>query len=275
MSTMDIFGMTDKLDEPILGVLVNRLEARGKHPFFLKMLQDYLDAMDIGSARTVLDMGCGTGLAARTIALREGFSGKVVGIDLSPYLTGVAGRLAEEQGVANLVEFRTGDIQGLDIPDAEFDAVVAHTLLSHVGNPFAVLKEAARVVKPGGMVGIFDGDYASMTFDQENPVKGKADDEIIINALVTNPRVMRQMPRLLRKAGLELVSVFPYILAEVGKAEFWASGIDSYFQLVIKSGMMTEEYMKDWAAGLVKDSEEGIFFGASNYYGYVAEKIAG
>jgi ubiquinone/menaquinone biosynthesis C-methylase UbiE len=273
MSTMDVYGMTDKLDTTLLEVIVTRLEARGRHPFFIKMLQEYLQAMDIDLAKTVLDMGCGTGVAARMIALRKGFSGKVVGIDLSSYLTEAATRLAEKDGVGGQIEFRTGDTQSLDLPDNTFDAVVAHTLVSHVSNPLAVVKEAARVVKPEGMVGIFDGDYASLTFDQENPTKGQADDEAIRKAIVTNPRVMRQMPRLLRKAGLELVSVFPYVLAEVGQADFWAPGIESFRRLVPKSGMMTEEYVNEWAASLVKDSEEGIFFGASNYYGYVARRM--
>jgi ubiquinone/menaquinone biosynthesis C-methylase UbiE len=273
MSTIDIFGMTDRLDDTMLEVIVTRLEARGNHPFFIKMLQEYLEVMDIDSAKTVLDMGCGTGVAARTITRREQFSGKVVGIDLSSYLTEAATRLAEQDGVASQIEFRIGDSQSLDIPDEQFDAVVAHTLVSHVGNPLVVIKEAARVVKPGGMVGIFDGDYASLTFDQENPTKGKADDEALLNALVTNPRVMRQMPRLIRKANLELVSIFPYVFVEVGQADFWASGIEAYRRLVVKSGMMTEEYADEWAASLVKDSEAGIFFGASNYYGYVARRV--
>nr|AIA11258.1 Methyltransferase domain protein [uncultured bacterium] len=270
---MDVYGMTDKLDDLMLEVMVTRLEARGRHPFFIKMLQEYLEAMEIDSAKTVLDMGCGTGIAARTIALRAGFAGRVVGIDLSSYLTEAATRLAEEFGLAGQIEFRTGDTQNLDLPDERFDAVVAHTLVSHVGDPLAVVKEAARLVKPGGRVAIFDGDYASLTFEQESPTKGKADDEALLRALVANPRVMRQMPRLLRQAGLELAAVFPYVLAEVGQADFWASGIESFRRLVTKSGTMTETYANEWAASLVKDSEEGIFFGASNYYAYVARRM--
>jgi predicted TPR repeat methyltransferase len=69
----DLLGMTDKLEVPLLEVLVTRLEARGNHPFFAKMLQEYLDAMEIDSAGLVLDMGCGTGVAARQIARRAGF----------------------------------------------------------------------------------------------------------------------------------------------------------------------------------------------------------
>ncbi len=273
MSTMDVYGMTDKLEDTLLDVMVTRLEARGAHPFFIKMLNEYLKAMDIDSADSVLDMGCGTGVAARTIALRQGFLGKVIGIDLSAYLAEAAAGLAAQDGIdPGRIEFKAGDTQSLDIPDGEFDAVVAHTLVSHVNNPPAVVKEAARVVKPGGTVGIFDGDYASLTFDQKDPAKGKNDDDALLSALVANPRVMRQMPRLFHEVGLELVSVFPYVLVEVSQADFWASGIESFRRLIPKSGMMTEEYADAWAASLVKDSEEGVFFGSSNYYGYVARR---
>jgi 2-polyprenyl-3-methyl-5-hydroxy-6-metoxy-1,4-benzoquinol methylase len=272
MTTKDLFSMTDKLDTPLLDVMVTRLEARGQHPFFAGMLQDYLNAMEIDSAGLVLDMGCGTGVAARQIAGRGGFSGQVVGIDLSPYLIEAASRLAGEEGLASQVDFRTGNTHSLEIPDSHFDAVVAHTLLSHVDHPLEVVKEAARVVKPGGRVTIFDVDFASLTFDQEDPVKGKADDEALIRALVANPRVMRQMPRLLRMAGLELVSLLPYVLAEAGKADFWASGLAAYGKLVPATGLMTQEYADEWITGLLRDSEEGVFFGASNFYGYVARR---
>jgi ubiquinone/menaquinone biosynthesis C-methylase UbiE len=272
MTTVDPYAMTDKLDEALLQVMVTRLEARGKHPVFAKMLQDYLDVMRIDSARTVLDMGCGTGVAARAIARRRGFAGRVTGIDLSPHLTATAGRLAREEGIADRLQFRSGDTRSLDLEDGAFDAVVAHTLVSHVDDPLAVLKEAARVVRPGGMVAVFDGDYASLTFDHADPVQGKAYDEAVVNALVTSPRVMRQMPRLLRRAGLELVASLPYVVAEIGKADFWLSGIASFERLIPKAGVMTEAEAGIWADGLRRDSDAGVFFGASNYYGYVARR---
>jgi hypothetical protein len=67
MASIDPFGRTDKLDDNMLAALVTRFEARGKNPRFAKMLGDYLDAMSIDCTARVLDMGCGTGLAARAI----------------------------------------------------------------------------------------------------------------------------------------------------------------------------------------------------------------
>jgi ubiquinone/menaquinone biosynthesis C-methylase UbiE len=239
------------------------------------MLRDYLDAMEIATTAKVLDIGCGTGLAARAVARRPSFRGTVTGVDLSPYLVAAASRLAIEEGIAERLEFCTGDVHKLDFSDDSFDALIAHTLLSHVDDPLSVLKEAARVVRRGGTVGIFDGDYASLTFDHPDPVKGKAYDEALINALVTNPRVMRQLPRLLQAAGLELVASASHVLSEIGRADFWSSAIDAYRKLVAKAGVMTEREADAWAAALHGDSDAGIFFGSSNYYAYVARRPKG
>jgi ubiquinone/menaquinone biosynthesis C-methylase UbiE len=269
---LDPFRITDKLEDPLLDVMVSRLEVRGRHWFFQKVLRDYLDAMDIDSVSTVLDMGCGTGVAARTIARRANFSGRVTGIDLSPYLVEAAKRLANEEGLGTRVEFRSGDTRDLDIPDGRFDAVVAHTLVSHVQEALTVVKEAGRVVKPGGLIAIFDGDYASMTFALDDPVESKRYDKALINAIVTSPRVMRQMPRLIRQTNLEMIRTFPYIMAEVGEGDFWLSAIDSFEKLAPKSGAMTEAEATSWANELHEASDEGVFFGASNYYTYIARR---
>lgn len=90
MGTVDVYRITNELDSATLDVLTIRLEARGKHVRFRQMTSDYLDAMEIDSAATVLDLGCGTGVASRAIARRPGFSGRVTGIDRSPQLVAAA-----------------------------------------------------------------------------------------------------------------------------------------------------------------------------------------
>jgi ubiquinone/menaquinone biosynthesis C-methylase UbiE len=273
MSGIDPFGKTDRLDEATQEALVTRFEARGQHPLFLSMLNNYLDAMCIDDARLVLDAGCGTGLAARAIARRPGFSGRVRGIDLSPYLVEAARRLAAEEGIAERIDFAAGNMQGIAIADETFDAVVAHTLLSHVEDPLAVLKEIARILRVGGTVAIFDGDYASLTFHHPDPIRAKANDEAVIMAVVANPRIMRQMPRLLRAVGLEFVASYAHVLSEIGRANFWLSAIETFRKLIPKSGVMTADEADAWAAGLRSDSEAGVFFGSSNYYAYIARRL--
>ena len=142
MATVDVYRITDQLDDPTLDAVAARLEARGKHPRFIAMMREYLEAMRIDSAATVLDLGCGTGVVSRAIAQRRGFAGRVTGIDRSPYLIAAARRFAVGEGVPKAIEFRTGDSQSLGLPDAAFDAVVAHTLISHVEDPAAEIGRA-------------------------------------------------------------------------------------------------------------------------------------
>ncbi len=272
MTSFDAYRVTDQLDDSVLDAIATRLEARGRHPVFVRMMDEYLDAMDIDDASAVVDLGCGTGVASRHIARRSRFSGHVTGIDRSPYLIAAATRLADDEALATRIDFRIGDTQSLDLGAGEFDAVVAHTLISHVESPAAVLAEAARIAKPGAPIGVFDGDYASLTFGNPDPEQGKLDDEAVIAAIVTNPRVMRQMPVLAREAGLELVESFPYVLAEVGEADFWVPAIESFRRLMPTAGAMSEADANAWAERLLQASQSGLFFGASNYYGYVLRK---
>lgn len=272
MTTADPWSRTDELDQSLVDVMVTRLEARGKYPPFLNMLNDYLEAMRIDAKQAVLDLGTGSGFVARTIAARNGFSGHVLGIDLSPELVKAAARLAEGEGLEGKVSFEAGDTRGLKMESGSFDAVIAHTLLSHVPDPVSVIAEISRLLRPGGVVGIFDGDFASKTFAQEDPQKAKAQDELITNTMTANPYVMRLMPRYLKQAGLELTDFFPYVLAEVGKADYWKSSLEANRRLIPQTGIMTRHEADAWASGIMKSSDEGVFFGANNYYAYVVRK---
>ena len=273
MSTVDVYRITDQLDDPTLDALVARLEARGKHPRFIAMMQEYLDAMPIDSARSVLDLGCGTGVVARAIGRRKAFTGRVTGIDRSSYLIDSAAKLAAQEGLGSTVAFVAGDSHSLDLPSAAFDAVIAHTLLSHVEDPGAVMKEIARLLKPGGKVGIFDGDFASFTYGMDDdPAKAKAVAEAIVQAVATNPTVMREMPKLLRASGLALEAAFSHVVADIGKADFFAPGLQSFVTVLPKSGAMSESEARNWVSTMMKQSDEGVYFGSANFYSYVATR---
>jgi ubiquinone/menaquinone biosynthesis C-methylase UbiE len=165
-----------------------------------------------------------------------------------------------------------GDSRRLDLPDDSFDAVVAHTLVSHIDDLEAVLAELARVVKPGGFVGIFDGDYASLTFSHPDPQLGKIYDQLIISATITHPRAMRQLPKMLAAANLDLTSYFAYVISDVGLADYWEPALESFRKLLPAAGVMTSPEAIDWVEARLAESAINIFFGSSNYYSYIARK---
>ncbi len=268
----DVYGNTQTLDEPILDVVATRLESRGKHPTFQRMLHEYLEFMNIDEVQSVLDLGCGTGFAAREIARRPQFKGKVVGIDISPQLTELASKFADEERVSSRVEFRVGDSRSLDLENDSFDVVIAHTLISHLPDPNALIEEMIRLAKPGGLVAIYDGDYASLTYSNPDAQQGKAIDELIVSSIVTQPRILRQLPLFLTVAGLEILKAFAYVVSDIGKADFWAPSVESMRKLLPAAKTMTAEEADTWVNERNQESENGTFFASSNYYSYVARK---
>jgi len=106
----------------------------------------------------LLDVGCGPGSITVDLAARVA-PGHVTALDTSREVLAKAGALAREQGVDN-VEFRTGDVYDLGVPDDRFDVVHAHQLLHHLPDPVTALREMRRVCRPGGIVAARDGDFA-------------------------------------------------------------------------------------------------------------------
>jgi ubiquinone/menaquinone biosynthesis C-methylase UbiE len=221
----------------------------------------------------ILDLGCGTGVAARAIARRADVRGTVTAIDISSHLVEAGQRLAEEEGFGGRIDFRVGDAHGLGLPDEGFDVVVMHTLISHVADPAAVLQEGRRLLKrETGRLIIFDGDYASLTFGIDAPDGGEATDRAVQKGLIAQPRVMRAMPRLLAEGRLILEWSRAYIAADIGQMDFWSPGVASMRVLLPKAGTMTQKEAADFVDGLERASAENRFFGASNFYTYVARR---
>jgi len=154
MATRDAYCFINDLDASTIEGLIARLEFRGKDPTFTQMRDAYLAQLALPPTAPILELGCGTGVVLRALAQRRDFSGRLVGVDQSPALIAAARRLAAEEGVDQRIEFQVGDVHHLSVADSSCDAAIAHTLVSHVADPLTMLKEAARVVRPGGSMAI-------------------------------------------------------------------------------------------------------------------------
>ena len=251
---------------------IERLEFRAKDPTVTAYREAYLELLDLPRAQAVLDLGCGTGVVTRAIAARDGFAGTVTGIDQSPDFIAAAERLAAADGLADRVEFIVGDAHALDLPAASFDVAVAHTLVSHVRDPLAVLAEAARVIRPTGSVAFFDGDYSSLTFACDDAQFGEAMERAVQSIIKSSPRVMRELPRLLPKAGLRLMATQAHVYAEAGSSGFLLNLAETYGPLAASTGLVPAAQADAWLADQRRSAEDGTFFAACNYYAYVAQR---
>lgn len=272
MGKNDIFQSISNLPPESIQKIIDRLEFRGTDPVFVNMRDTYFDRMDIASCRRILDLGCGTGVVTRALAKSKDFNGEIVGVDFSDALIDAAKRLASEEGLSERIEFRVGDSHALDVEDNSYDAVLAHTLVSHVSDPTSVIADAARVTVPGGAIAIFDGDYASLTFGAGDSELNATMVDGILDAVVANPYVMRQLPHLLFANGLDLLEFLPEVHAEAGRGSFFANMAESYIPMAVKVGTIPENTGSDWLAAQKAASESGTFFGACNYYTYLAQK---
>ncbi len=103
----------------------------------------------------VVDLGSGTGFLSLDAARMVGSEGLVTAVDTSPGALVELDRRAEEMGLANITTV-VGDISCLPLQDGCADAVVSRSVLSYVDDRVAVLREAWRVLRVGGLLSIFE-----------------------------------------------------------------------------------------------------------------------
>jgi SAM-dependent methyltransferase len=107
-----------------------------------------VDVAAVSSDAAVLDVACGTGIVARTVADRLDIDGSVVGVDLNDAMLTVARRLRPD------IEWRQADAAALPFSDATFDAVLCQSALMFFPDPVVALREMARVVRTSGSVAV-------------------------------------------------------------------------------------------------------------------------
>jgi ArsR family transcriptional regulator len=117
-----------------------------------RVIEKMAEVSGVGEASEVADVGTGTGFVAAGIAPRVK---RVVGIDNAPAMLEVARKNLHALGASN-VDLVVGEIARLPLEDGSLDAAFANMVLHHAEDPVAMLREMARVVRPGGTVAIPD-----------------------------------------------------------------------------------------------------------------------
>ena len=195
----DPFQDVSAAGDEMIGQIIDALEDRATDPSMTEIVERYFGDLDWPDGGTLLEIGCGTGPVARAAARHSPGTG-VIGTDPAAELIDEARRRAKD--IPNL-RFETCDGAMQPQEAASVDAVILHTVLSHVTDPPALLAEAFRVLRPGGQLVICDADFSrlSLALCPDDPLEACAIG--FSRNFVTDPWLAGRLRPLLAEAGFE------------------------------------------------------------------------
>lgn len=265
----DIYTKVTEAPSQTLMGLMAALELRAADPQQRAMLQTYVADAALPQGARVLEVGCGTGAVSRVLATWPGVA-ETIGVDPSPVFLARARELAS--GLTT-ISFEEADGRSLPFANGTFDAVVFHTTLCHVPDPEIALHEAVRVLRRGGCLVVFEGDYATATLATRagDPLNTCA--EAFREHFVHDPWLVRRLPALVRAAGVDLERVRSYGYVEAPKPGFMLpSWVDLGADALAAAGRIGRDMASALKAEARRRVASGEYFGHIAYMSLVARK---
>jgi ubiquinone/menaquinone biosynthesis C-methylase UbiE len=263
----DPYASIADTDASVQARLADVLELRAADPQQQAMLQAYLSEMDLPPRARALEIGCGTGAVSRTI--RATLRVEVVGVDPSPAFVARARELTKD---LSGLSFLQGDGRKLELDAASFDLVVFHTTLCHMPEPERALREAFRVLRSGGWLAAFDGDYvtATVAISELDPLQLAVD--AMVAHFVHDPWLTRRLGRTLTALGFDVGRVRSHGYVQTTEPTYMLTIVDRGVDVLVAAGRIGPEggaALKDEAR---RRARAGAFFGHIAFVSVLARK---
>jgi len=171
----------------------------------------------LNEGETVLDLGSGGGIDVLLSAKRVGPTGKVYGLDMTDEMLALANENKRKAGAEN-VEFLKGEIEHIPLPDNSVDVIISNCVINLSADKAQVLREAFRVLKPGGRFAVSD-----VVVRGEAPPEVRRNMELWIGCVAGALEEMEYRD-LLADAGFRRIDVEPTRVYEAKDAEAFLTG---------------------------------------------------
>jgi SAM-dependent methyltransferase len=231
-----------------------------------------------GRGQTLLDLGCGPGLAAMDLARLATSEGRVHAVDSSEKFVNHLRSMADAAGLGH-IDAQVGDVHRIDLPANSVDGIFARWLLCFVSDPRRVLAEAARLLRPGGRLVTWDYfNYRSTGLFPQRASVVRLFEAYHQSAILNGGsyEISEHIPSLMAELGLELTAIEPICrIARPGSRLWeWVSLFhDSYLPKLLAQGLLEPDeaaaFGEDWRAA---QSDPASFFFTPPMLGIIAGK---
>jgi arsenite methyltransferase len=247
-----------------------RVDRQYAAPLLVEQRRRTLEIMALQPGQTALDIGCGPGYLTLDMARQVGARGRVIAVDTSQPMLDIA--RARCAGV-DPIEFHLADAAALPCPDASIDVAAAVQVYLFARDLDVVVRDLARVLRPGGRAVVIDTDWDSVVWHSSDRHRMERLLEIWMQRYA-NARTARLLPGTLRRAGLEIehADAIPLVELDPGEISYSGSQVTELARYVVSKGGVPAAEANAWEDDLRSLAKRGEYFFSLNRYVFVASK---
>jgi ubiquinone/menaquinone biosynthesis C-methylase UbiE len=264
----DLYIRIREQPREVLDTIAKSLDVRASEPAMQTICARYMARIALPRGARVLEIGCGTGATTKLIMQHVG-PAQLVGIDpCSVFIDMACATFAGDPRVS----FTVGDAGATGQADAAFDLVIAHTVYSHLADPEGALAEGRRVLRPGGQLVIFDGDFATLTVAlcDDDPLQSAV--AAVLRHMVHAPYLMRRLPALATAAGFRVESVEPHGYVQTASPDFLLTLLARGAHAAGRAGEIGQSLVDGLDGEARRRVANGTFYGALLFLSLAARK---